>query len=71
MNLSDVLNGCLCIQQPVPACGLIHGCVTMLSDNQGCDQLRFPLRSHPIIASQWMGIQHSQCIQLRMLLAQR
>jgi len=27
----------------------------------------FPLRSHSIVASQWTGIQHSQCMQLRML----
>jgi len=34
MNLSDVLNRRLCLQQPVPACGFTHGCVTMLSDSQ-------------------------------------
>jgi len=37
MNLSDVLNRRLCLQQPMPACGLTHGCVTMLSDSQGCE----------------------------------
>jgi len=31
----------------------------------------FPLRSHSIVASQWTGIQHSQCMQLRMLSEQR
>jgi len=34
MNLSDVLNRRLCLQQPVPACDLTHGWVTMLSDTQ-------------------------------------
>jgi len=34
MNLSDVLNRRLCLQQPVPACDLTHGWVTMLSDSQ-------------------------------------
>jgi len=37
MNLSDVLNRRLCHQQPVLACGLTHGCVTMLSDSQDCE----------------------------------
>jgi len=37
MNLSDVSNRRLCLRQPVPACGLTHGCVTMLSDSQGCE----------------------------------
>jgi len=27
----DVLNRRLCLRQPVPACSLTHGCVTMLS----------------------------------------
>jgi len=43
MNLSDVLNGRLCLQQPVPTCGLTHGCVTMLSDSQGCELFHFVL----------------------------
>jgi len=42
MNLSDVLNGLLCLQQPVPACGL-HGRVTMLSDSQSCELFHFLL----------------------------
>jgi len=43
MNLNDVLNRRLCPQQPVPACGLTHGCVTMLSDSQGCELFHFVL----------------------------
>jgi len=43
MNLSDVLNRRLCLQQPVPACGLTHGCVTMLSNSQGCELFHFVL----------------------------
>jgi len=43
MNLNDVLNRRLCLQQPVPACGLIHGCVTMLSNRQGCELFDFVL----------------------------
>jgi len=31
----------------------------------------FPLRSHSIVVSQWIGIQHPQCMQLCMLLVQR
>jgi len=33
----------LCLQQPAPACGLTHGCVTMLSDSQGCELSSFVL----------------------------
>jgi len=43
MNLGDVLISRLCLQQPVPACGLTHGCVTMLSDSQGCELFHFVL----------------------------
>jgi len=44
-NLSDVLRRRLCLQQPAPACGstLTHGCVTMLSDSQGCELSHFVL----------------------------
>ena len=38
-NLSDVLRRHLCLQQPVPACGLTDGCVTMLSDSQATNGL--------------------------------
>jgi len=41
-NLSDVY-GISCIQQPVPACGLTHGCVTMLSESQDCELSYFGL----------------------------
>jgi len=37
MNLSDVLNRRLCLQQPT------HGCVTMLSNSQGCELFHFVL----------------------------
>jgi len=44
MNLSDVLNRFrLYLQHPVPACGLTHGCITMLSDSQGCELFHFVL----------------------------
>jgi len=33
-NFSDIFRWS-CLQQSVPAYGLTHGCVTMLSDNQG------------------------------------
>jgi len=36
-NLSDVLRRRLCLHQPAPACGLTHGCVTMLSESQDCE----------------------------------
>jgi len=36
-NTSDVLRRRLCLQQPAHACGLTDGCVTMLSDSQGCE----------------------------------
>jgi len=41
MNLSDVWNRRLCLQQPASACGLTHGCVTVLSDSQGCELFHF------------------------------
>jgi len=40
-NISDILRRRLCLQQPAPACGLTHGCVTMLSDSQGCELSHF------------------------------
>jgi len=43
INLSDVLNHRLCLQQPVPACGLTHSCVTILSDSQACELFHFVL----------------------------
>jgi len=43
MNIRDVLNRCLCLQQPAPASGLTHGCVTMLLDSQGCELFHFVL----------------------------
>ena len=45
MNLRDVLNlnRRLFLQQPVPACWLTDGCVTMLSDSQGCELFHFVL----------------------------
>ena len=67
-SISDVFKRRLCLQQPAPACGLTHGCVTMLSDSQGLRT--FPIRSHSIVTSQWTGILHSQYIQLRMRLEQ-
>jgi len=42
-NLSDVLRRRLCPQQPAPAYGLTHGCVTMLQDSQGCELFHFVL----------------------------
>jgi len=42
-NLSDVSRRRLCLQQPAPACGLTQGCVTMLSDSQGCELFYFVL----------------------------
>jgi len=42
-NLSDVLRQRLCLQQPAPACALTDGCVTMLSDSQGCELSHFVL----------------------------
>jgi len=41
-NLSDVKRR-FCLQQPAPACGLTHGCVTMLSESQGCELSHFVL----------------------------
>jgi len=32
MNISDVSTRSFCLQQSAPACGLTHGCVTLLSD---------------------------------------
>jgi len=69
-NVSDVLWRRLCLQQPAPECCLTHGCVTMLSDLEP-GLWTFPLRLHSVVASQSTGIQHSQCIQLRMVLEQR
>jgi len=43
MNLSDVLRRRLCLQQPVPACGLTDGCVTMLLVSQACELSHFVL----------------------------
>jgi len=43
MNFSDVLRRRLCLQQPAPAFGLTHGCVTMLSDSQACELSHFVL----------------------------
>jgi len=43
MNLRDVLWRRLCLQQSTPACALTHGCVTMLSDIQGCALSHFGL----------------------------
>jgi len=42
-NLSDVLRRRLCLHQLAPACGLTHGCVTMLSDSQACELSHFVL----------------------------
>jgi len=42
-NISDVLSRHLCLQQRAHACGLTHGCVTMLSDSQGCELSHFVL----------------------------
>jgi len=42
-NLSDILRCRLCLQQPAPGCGLTDGCVTMLSDSQGCELSNFVL----------------------------
>ena len=33
----------LCLQQPAPAYGLTHGCVTMRSDSQACELSHFVL----------------------------
>jgi len=43
MNLSDVSRKSFCLQQKAPACGLIHGCVTTLSECQGCELSDFPI----------------------------
>jgi len=43
MNFSDVLNRRLCLQQPVPVCGLTHDGVTVLSDSQGYELFHFVL----------------------------
>jgi len=40
-NLSDVLRRRLCLQQPVLACALTDGCVTMLSGSQACELSHF------------------------------
>jgi len=40
-NHSDVLNRRLCLQQPAPAFGLTHGCVTMLSDSQAGSEISY------------------------------
>jgi len=40
---TPVLNRRMCLQQAVPTCGLTHGCVTMLSDSQGCELFHFVL----------------------------
>jgi len=42
-NFSDVFMGSICLQQTAPACGLTHGCVTMLSENQRCELSHFVL----------------------------
>ena len=42
-NLSDVLRRRLSLQQPAPACALTHGCVTMLSGSQACENSHFDL----------------------------
>ena len=40
-NLSDGY-GVSCLQQPAPACGLTHGCVTMLSESNAFRVANFP-----------------------------
>jgi len=59
-NISDVLRRRLCLQQPAPACGLTHGCVTMLSDTQGCELSHFDLFLYLRHGGQESSI-HSAC----------
>jgi len=69
MNLSDVLRRRWCLSATSD-----HVWFDWRLRHNACRQpgLRtFPLRSHSIVASQWTGIQHSQFMQLRMLLEQR
>ena len=42
INQSDVSRRSFCRQAPACGCGLTHGCVTMLSECQGCELSDFP-----------------------------
>jgi len=68
--LSVVSRRSFFLQAPACHCSLTHGCVTTLSENQGCN---FPT-SLSFYSCVTVGIQRSQCMQnaiLRMLLEQQ